>query len=106
MDPMIDSKCQRYRSVIAALILCFVLLISIGAPSILAQQPARPTAAQDGFVPVDQLPAGDRLPAAPLLIGAYAAAWVVIFLYVWSLWRRLSRVEQEIAALSRRVERP
>jgi CcmD family protein len=33
---------------------------------------------------------------------AYAVAWIVIFLYLWSIWRRLSRVEREIDELSRR----
>ena len=43
-------------------------------------------------------------PAAPLAMGAYAVAWVAIFLYLWSIWRRLSRVESEIASVSRRIE--
>mgnify|MGYP003403655663 CR=1 FL=1 len=30
-------------------------------------------------------------------------AWLVIFGYVWSIWRRLSQVEQEIASVSKRV---
>jgi CcmD family protein len=58
--------------------------------------PARPPAAQDEYVPIDQIPEHDKLPAAPYLIGAYTVAWLMVLLYVWSLWRRLTRVEQEL----------
>jgi CcmD family protein len=43
------------------------------------------------------------LPAAPLVMAAYSVAWLVIFGYVWSIWRRLSQVEQEITSVSKRV---
>jgi CcmD family protein len=66
-------------------------------------QPPPPTAAQEGFVPIDQLAPKEELPAAPLVMAAYAVAWLVIFAYIWSLWRRLQRVEIEIADVSRRV---
>ena len=64
----------------------------------LAQPPA------DGFVPVDQLPVQEQLPAAPLVMAAYAIAWFAVFLYLWSIWRRLGKVEREIAEVSRRIE--
>lgn len=88
---------------VARLVFFVVLLLASGLPP-LAAQPPPTTAAQDGFVPVEDLPPEDRLPAAPLLVAAYAAAWAAIFVYIWSLWRRLSRVEHEMAALSRRVD--
>lgn len=59
------------------------------------EQPEQPPA-QEEFVPVSELPPEEQLPAAPFLIGAYAIAWLVVILYVWRLWRRLSRVEQEL----------
>lgn len=62
----------------------------------------------DGFVPVD--PSTDiteKLPAAPMVMGAYALVWLVLIAYVWSLRRRQARVELEMAALRARVsERP
>ena len=58
-------------------------------------------AAQDEFVPVDRLPSQEELPAAPLVMTAYAAAWLVLFGYVVSIWRRLARVEREMRALGR-----
>ncbi|MPZ20255.1 MAG: CcmD family protein [Luteitalea sp.] len=56
----------------------------------------QPPPAQDEFVPVSELPPEEQLPAAPFLIGAYAIAWLVVLAYVWRLWKRLGRVEQEL----------
>jgi CcmD family protein len=73
-------------------------------PVLLAlQQPPRP-AAQDEFVPVSELPAHEQLPAAPLLIAAYAFVWVALLVYVFMLWRRLGKVERELAGVARQVE--
>jgi CcmD family protein len=79
------------------------LLLAAAAADTLAQQPPPPSAAQDGFVPIDQLQPKEEMPAAPLVMAAYAVAWLVIFGYIWSLWRRLQHVEGEIAELSRRL---
>ena len=54
-------------------------------------------------MPIDQLQPKEQLPAAPLVMAAYSVAWLVIFGYVWSIWQRLSQVEQEIASVSKRV---
>jgi CcmD family protein len=91
----------RARRGLAGLTLLLALVIG---PAALAAQPPATTAAQDGFVPVDESKPQEQLPATPLVIGAYAVAWVLIFGYVWSLWSRLSRVEREMAEVSRRIE--
>ncbi len=65
-------------------------------PAAAPQRPTRPRAAQDEFVPVSDLPDSEKLPAAPFLIAAYTIAWLVLLGYVWSLWRRLTHVEQEL----------
>jgi CcmD family protein len=62
-----------------------------------------PSAAQEGFVPVDPSQQREEIPAAPLVMAAYAAAWIAVFVYAWSIWQRLGRVEREIADLTRRV---
>jgi CcmD family protein len=67
----------------------------------LAAQPAT-GAAQDGFVPLDSLPPQEQLPAAPLLITAYAFVWVLLMVYLWSIAKRMRRVESEMEALQRR----
>ena len=60
--------------------------------------------AQEGFVPVDQLPPGqEQLPATPLVAAAYAVAWAAILIYVWFLWRRLGRVERELVEVAKRL---
>jgi CcmD family protein len=66
--------------------------------------PKQPTAAQDGFVPIDApVSPQDVMPAPRLVAIAYGFIWVVIFGYVWSVQSRLSRVERELDAVSRRV---
>ena len=60
---------------------------------------------QSEFLPVDQLPAAEQLPAAPLLIAAYAFVWLAVLAYVWALWRRIGKVERELADLSRQITR-
>ena len=69
-----------------------------------AQQPP-PKAAQDEFVPLDQLPPQEQLPAAPLLIAAYSVAWILVAGYLFSIWRRLDRVDRDIAEVGRRLPR-
>lgn len=74
----------------------------LALPATAAAQP--PSQPQGGFVPIDQLPAPESFPAAPLVIAAYAVAWLVIFFYVWSVWRRLDRVEAELTDALKRSE--
>jgi CcmD family protein len=46
---------------------------------------------------------GEVLPAAPLVMTAYAFAWLVVFAYMRSMWRRLERVERDIATATRQL---
>jgi hypothetical protein len=62
----------------------------------------QPSAGQGEFVPIDQLPPADQLPAAPLLIAAYAFVWAVLMFYLWSIWRRLGKVEADMLSLEQR----
>ena len=66
--------------------------------SALAQSPA----GQDGFVPASSLPPGQEIPAAPLLIGSYATFLLLMMFYLWTIWRRIGRVEKELQDLQRR----
>lgn len=67
----------------------------------------RPPAGQppqiEGFVPVDTLPPTEQLPAARLLIIAYAFVWIAVCFYVWSLWKRLGKVEGELQQLAKKT---
>ena len=76
------------------------LVLTLAAPPLAAQQP-KP---QEGFVPIDQLPPEEQLPASRMLIAAYSVAWVAVFGYLWSIGQRLGRVEHEISEARRRVE--
>jgi CcmD family protein len=66
----------------------------------IAQTAASP--GQEAYVPITELPAAQQLPAAPFLIAAYAFIWVAVLVYVWSIWRRLGTVQQEIRVLDAR----
>ena len=79
----------------------FVLLWSMmlcAAPLFAFQPPA----GQTEFVPINELPPADQLPAAPLLITAYAFVWLALMIYLWSIWRRLGKVEADMRTLGKR----
>ena len=96
---MVPGRC-RWRAV-----LLWILLAAgpAGHVSLSAQQPPK-RPAQDEFVPLSELPPQEQLPAAPLLIAAYSVAWIVVAGYLFAIWRRMGRVEQELAEVSRRVQ--
>ena len=74
-------------------------VLAFTAP-VMALQPGTPPV--EGFEPLDQLPPAEQLPAAPLLVAAYAFAWLAVFFYLWTVWRRLNKVESEMQVLERR----
>jgi len=86
------------RRALAAL--TFVLTLALTALPALAQQP--PTA-QGEFVPARDLPATESIPAATLLVAAYAFIWVAAIVYLFSIWRRLNKVEAEMHTLARKM---
>jgi hypothetical protein len=63
----------------------------------------QPPAGQSEFVPVESVPIADQLPAAPLLIAAYAFVWLAAMVYLWSIWRRLNKVEDDMRALAQKA---
>ena len=85
------------------------LLLLLLSPPLLAQQPSPQPAPepkqQEEFVPVSQLPPQDQLPAAPLLVTAYAFVWVALFGYVVSVARRLTKVQTEVERLEADIKR-
>ena len=105
------SQLSSLRSQVALALTLIVLVL--GASRAVAQQqtPAPPQgkqtpASQEGYVPVDQLPSGlqqETIPAARLVGIAYGFVWVMLVLYVWSIWSRLGKVERELQSVSRRI---
>ena len=71
-------------------------LVLLAAPAYAQPQPPK------DFVPVDETAPEDRIPALPLIAGAYGFIWVVMLGYVWSIGRRLQKVEGELAVLEGR----
>ena len=95
---------MRQNARLMVVMLFVGILIAGAASDALAQQPSV-AAPEQGFVPLKNLPAQqEQLPAARLVTTAYAVAWIVLVLYLWSIWRRLAGVEREIAAVGRRIE--
>ena len=82
--------------------LALLVVLLLASPA-MAQQP--PPTQQDEFVPVSQLPAQDQLPAARLLIAAYAFVWLAVFAYVGSVGRRLTQVQHEVERLEADIKR-
>ena len=70
----------------------------VGAVAAVAQ-PAESPQQMDEFVPIDELPQQEQIPAANLLIPAYAFVWVAVLVYVVSIARRLGGVQHEVQRL-------
>jgi CcmD family protein len=85
------------------LVIVLAVLVVMGAPlAVMARQPA--PAPQSEFVPVNSVQAVEQLPAAPMLMTAYGIVWAVVFVYVWTIWRRQRKAELEIADITRRLK--
>ena len=105
MTMRVSGSERKWITIRALLVMLAVvgLLLSRVATHV-SSAATQPPAGQEEFVPIDQLPQDEELPAAPLVIGAYAIAWLAVFAYMWSLWQRTTRVERDLAELSRRVQ--
>ena len=60
---------------------------------------------QEEFTPVDQLPPQEQLPAAPLLVGAYAFVLLMLFGYLFIVSRRLTVIQREVERLEGELKR-
>ena len=65
----------------------------------------QPPPQQEEFVPIDQLPPQDQLPAAPLLVTAYSFVVLVLFAYVVTVARRLGLVQRDLDRLQSDLKR-
>jgi CcmD family protein len=77
------------------LVMCAWLLLT-GAAAHAQPQPPK------DFVAVDETQPGEQIPAMPLIASAYGFIWVGVLVYVWSIGRRLQKVEGELADLETR----
>jgi type VI protein secretion system component VasF len=76
-------------------------LVSLPAVAAYAQPPQVPEP-PPGFLPVNELPPGQGLPAAPFLVGAYVFFLLLMVFYLWTIWRRLGKVQEEMRALQQK----
>lgn len=85
--------------VIRCLVCAWVLLLPVSEVAAATQGPPP---AQEEFIPLSEIPPEEQIPAFTLLASAYAAVWLVLLAYVWSVSRRLQAVEHELATLTRK----
>ena len=76
-----------------------VLVGLLAGAAMAVAQPGQPPQQMDTFVPIDELPQQEQIPAANLLIPAYAFVWVAVLVYVVSIARRLNGVQREVERL-------
>ena len=88
------------RTLIRAIAVVFVLTMLL--PPVAAQTQPRQ---QEEFTPIDQLPPQEQLPAAPLLVGAYAFVLLMLFGYLVMVSRRLSAIQTEVSRLDADLKR-
>jgi CcmD family protein len=78
-----------------------VLAALVAVPAVSAHASSQPQPPKE-FVPVDDIPQGEQIPAINLVAAAYGFVWIAVLGYVWSLARRQKHVESELAALESR----
>ena len=88
------------RILIRAIAVVFVLTMQV-SPLAAQTQPRQ----QEEFTPIDQLPPQEQLPAAPLLVGAYAFVLLMLFGYLVMVSRRLSAIQTEVSRLDADLKR-
>ena len=88
------------RTLTRVIAVVFVLTMQV-SPLAAQTQPRQ----QEEFTPIDQLPPQDQLPAAPLLVGAYAFVLLMLFGYLVMVSRRLSAIQTEVNRLDADLKR-
>lgn len=69
------------------------------APSVGAVLQSQPPKQQEEFVPIDELPPEEQMPAAPMVVAAYAFIWVAFLAYVFTLVGRTKKLERDLRRL-------
>ena len=93
----------RFIAVLLFAVLPFACASQQQAEAKQAQQ--QPPSQQEEFIPIDQLPPEEQLPAAPLLVGAYAFVLLMLFGYMFIMSRRLGVIQQEVDRLDSDLKR-
>jgi hypothetical protein len=56
----------------------------------------------EGFAPLTGGPQVEQIPAGPLVVASYAFFLLLMVFYLWTIWRRIGKVETEMRALEHR----
>jgi CcmD family protein len=78
-------------------LICAALL----AMPTMASAQSQPPKQQEEFVPLSEIPPEEQIPAFTLVAAAYTFVWVVLIGYVWSVAKRLQKVESDLTSLSK-----
>ena len=92
-------------SMVKRTLVLVALVVACGAMPLGAQGQAPKAEQQNEFIPIDQLPPQEQLPAAPLLIAAYSVVLAALFVYIVSISRRLGTVRREVERLETDMKR-
>ena len=84
---------QVFGKMSAILVLALVVTSNV---ALWAQQ-------QDTFKPLSEQQQPESVSAPALLLAAYGFVWAAVFVYVFLLWQRLSKVERELADVNARL---
>lgn len=78
--------------------LCAMTCLSLHATGVVAQEGDPGTDRAETFVPVEG-PQVEDVPGGPLMVGAYALLWILVFGYLFMLSKRARNLEARIAQL-------
>jgi CcmD family protein len=71
----------------------------LALPAVVLAQTQQPPPAQGEFVPLSEIPPEEQIPAFTLVAAAYAFVWAALMFYLWTIARRLRRVDDDLKAL-------
>ena len=80
----------------------FLLVAALAVMAPMMPVHAAQPPSQGEFVPMSDIPEGEQIPAFTMLGSAYGFVWVALLGYVWTIARRLQKVESELADLESR----
>ena len=92
-------------TIVTRTIAALLFVFAVAAAPVRAQSAQPQPQQQNEYVPLDQLPPQEQLPAAPLLVTAYAFVMGALFLYVLSISKRLGQVRREVERLEADLKR-
>jgi CcmD family protein len=94
-------RVMQVRRVMRVMRVIGVIVVLFAAPQASAADLHQPQPPKE-FVPVDEVPQGEQIPAINLVAAAYGFVWLATLGYVWSIARRQKSVDAELAELESR----